>query len=316
MWGDRPQVLHRALSRLALVASLGSLALLSGTGSTLAQELELRTYANAPVGMNFIATGYGRSAGNVLLDPSLPIEDLDANIDILFLGYTRTLAVFGKAAKIKVALPYSRGRWTGKLEGVPGERELAGPGDSHLSFEVNLVGAPALRGAEFKGYRQKTIVGASLRLTVPTGEYDSTKLINLGSNRWTARTELGVSHALGRWVLEFAGNVWLYRDNDNFFGGNTLSQKNFYALKGHAIYNFRPGFWLGLGVGYGGGGQTFIDGVARNTVQRNWRFGGTAVYPLGPRDGLSLTLVSGVARGAGADFDILALAYQHAWGGG
>lgn len=303
------------LSRPAHLAGAALLAVLSASGPSEAQELELRTYANAPVGVNFIATGYGRSAGNVLLDPSLPIEDLDAKVNVLFLRYTRTLSLFGKAAKVKVLLPYSWGRWTGKLEGVPRERELAGPGDAHLSFDLNFLGAPALGRAEFKDYRQKTIVGASLRLTVPTGEYDSTKLINLGSNRWTTRVQLGASHALDRWVLELSGNVWFYRDNDNFLGGSTLSQKNFYALKGHAIYNFRPGFWLGLGVGYGGGAQVFVDGTPRDTVQRNWRFGGTLVYPLGPKDGISLTLVSGVARGAGADFDVLALAYQHAWGG-
>lgn len=289
--------------------------MLHGSGPASAQELELRTYANAPVGMNFIAAGYGRSAGNVLLDPSLPIEDLDADLDVLFLRYTRTLSLFGKASKVKVLLPYSRGRWTGKLEGVPRERELAGPGDALLSLEVNFVGAPALRPAEFRDYRQRTIVGASLRLTVPTGEYDSARLINLGSNRWTARAELGVSRALGSWVVELSGNAWLYRDNDNFFGGNTLSQDNFYALKGHAIHNLRPGFWMGLGLGYGTGGRTFVNDDPRNTAQRNWRFGGTLVYPLGPRDGLSFTFVSGTARGAGADFDVLSLAYQHAWGG-
>jgi hypothetical protein len=301
--------------RSGLLASIGLLALLSGSGSALAQELELRTYANAPVGMNFIAGGYGRSAGNVLLDPSLPVEDLDADLNVVFLRYARTLSFFGKAAKVKALLPYSWGRWTGEVEGVARERELAGPGDAMLTLEVNFSGAPALRPAEFRGYRQKTIVGASVRLTVPSGEYDSEKALNLGSNRWVVRTEVGVSRALGPWVLELAGNVRLYRDNDNFFGGNTLSQDPFHALKGHAIYNFRPGFWAGVGVGYGSGAQTYINDIPRDTEQRNWRIGGTLVYPLGPKDGLSLTLVSGSARGAGADFDVLTLAYQLGWGG-
>ena len=54
-------------------------------GGLSAQELEPRTYAQTPTGVNFIAVGYGLSTGNVLMDPALPIEGLDADLNLLFL---------------------------------------------------------------------------------------------------------------------------------------------------------------------------------------------------------------------------------------
>jgi hypothetical protein len=279
------------------------------------QELEPRTYANTPVNMNFLAVGYGHSSGNVLLDPSLPIEDLDADTNYAFIRYTRSLGLFGNTAKVKALLPYAWGRWEGQVEGAPGERKASGLGDAVLGLDVSLMGAPALTTDKFSKFRQKTIVGASVRVVAPTGDYDNTKIINIGSNRWAFKGELGASRQLGKWTLELAGALLAFTDNTDYVNGLTLSQDPFYVVKTHAIYTFKPGFWLGLGVGYGEGGRTNINGVKRDTYQRNWRFGSVLSYPIDEHHGLNFVYVTGIRNGRGGDFDSFAVAYQYAWGG-
>ncbi len=180
-------------------------AILAGLGShSHAQELEARTYANAPVGLNFVGFAIGVSTGNVLVDRSLPIENADATVMLAGFRYTRTLNVAGKLGKLKLIVPYSDGDWEGLLDGEFRERKVRGTADSRFTFEVNVSGSPALRLEEFAGYRQKTIVGLSLQVVAPTGQYDSSKLINLGSNRWAFRSQVGVSRALGKWIVEAA----------------------------------------------------------------------------------------------------------------
>ena len=279
------------------------------------QELEPRTYANIPVGMNFLAVGYAHAKGNILLDPSLPVEDLNAKIDRAFLRYTRSLSLFNRTAKLKVRLPYAWGQYEGSVEGVSAERNISGIGDAALGLDISFIGAPALSGKAFSQYHQKTIVGASVRVVAPTGNYDNTKVINIGSNRWSFKGELGVSRQLGNWTLELAGAFLAFTDNTDFLDGGTLSQAPLYTVKAHAIYTFKPGLWLGVGGGYGEGGQTTIEGNKRDTYQRNLRFGSVLSYPIAENHGLSFVLVTGVRNGRGGDFDSLGVAYQYAWGG-
>ena len=205
-----------------------------------AQELEARTYSNAPVGLNFIGGAYVFSTGNVLVDPSLPVEGLESDLHLFALRYTRTIGFLGKNAKLKLVLPIAKASFTGFLAGESRSRAIEGFGDARAIFELNFLGAPALEPREFGGYRQATIVGTSLAVILPTGQYDADKLLNLGTNRWGFRPEIGVSRAVGRWTLEATGTVWLYTDNDDFFGGQLLDQDPLYALQGHVIFNKCP----------------------------------------------------------------------------
>ena len=284
-------------------------------GSLQAQELEPRRYAQTPTGVNFIAAGYLFSTGNVLMDPALPIEGLDADLDLVFLRYTRSLALLGRSAKLKVFAPWSAGDWVGSIEGEEDiqRRRASGAGDMRLALEVNFLGAPAIDRKAFAEYDQRWIAGASVQLVLPTGDYD--KLLNLGSNRWTLRPEIGFSRAVDNWTFEGAASVWIFTDNNDFFGGNRLAQRPLHVLKGHAIYTIRPGFWTALGVGWGNGGQTFVNDTARQTLQSNWRFGWTLAYPITPAQGIVFGLGSAVTRRVGGDYDTVSIAYQYSWGG-
>ena len=292
---------------------LAGLLLLLAPGIGEAQEIEPRTYANTPVGMNFLAVAYSYSSGAVFMDPALPIEDLDGRLNIALARYIRTFSLFGASAKVKALLPWSSGHWDGFVEGEFQTRDASGFADARLGLDVLLVGAPALEPANFSSYEQKSVVGLRFDLVMPSGQYDPSKAINLGSNRWAFHSELGWSKAIGKWTLEVAGGFWVYTDNRDFYGGNTLAQDPFFVGKVNFIRSVRPGLWWAVGTGFGQGGQTFVNGLPRDTKQKNWRLTAMVVFPLSPTQGLSLTVASGRTFQAGPDFDVVALAYQFAW---
>lgn len=278
-----------------------------------AQELEPGTYQNAPVGMNVVFAGYGFSTGNVLFDAALPIEGASAKVHVIPLGYLRTLDVFGASAKLDVQVPVTWAHFEGFVDGEFRTRSPRGLADPRVRFAVNLLGSPALDAPDFARYRQRTIVGAAVQLTLPLGQYDEDRAVNLGAHRWAFRPEIGVSHAAGRWILEAAGGAWFFTDNDDYFGGSMLSQRPLSFVKGNAIYSFRRNLWASASYGYAGGGQTRRDGALQNSLQRNTRFGATLALPAGRSGGLRIVFTTGVTTRLGADFDSIAVTYQYSW---
>jgi len=196
--------------RLLILAGLITMLLLSGTGRLVAQELEPLTFSNTPTGINVLGAGVGFSRGNILLDPSLPIEDLDGDLFYGFLRYLRTFGLLGRAAKFSAMVPFTSGEWDGQFENQPANREANGFGDIRLTLDWSLYGAPAMNRTEMQSYQPQTIVGASVRVIAPTGDYDSDELINLGANRWSVRGQIGLSRELEQWTFEGLTGIWFY----------------------------------------------------------------------------------------------------------
>src|SRR4030095_2527735 len=167
-----------------------------------AQDLGPRAYSNSPVGLNFLVAGYGYAKGSVLTDPALPLDNVTNDAHVGVVAFARSLGVFGKSAKFDILVPYGSLFARGLAFGILRERFVTGFGDAAFRFSMNFVGAPALTAAEFKDYRQDLILGASLRIIVPLGQYDDTKLVNFGSNRWSLKPEIGCSKAFGPWTIE------------------------------------------------------------------------------------------------------------------
>lgn len=302
------------MGRFGFAVGLLLTGVLSGPAG--AQEIEFRRYANTPVGTNALAVGYSFASGNVLLDPGIAIDDLDADLHVLMVRYARSFSLLGRNAKLKVVQPYAIADWVGSFEGQPASRSRSGFGDTLLAVEWNFVGAPALSRAEFGSFRQRTVVGAAFTAVLPTGAYDDEELLNLGSNRFAFRGEIGASHAIGPWVIEAEAAVAGFADNHAFLETRTLSQDPLYALKAHLLYTFdRPGLWAGVGVAYGFGGRTAVDGVRKDTRQRNWRFAAVLSIPIGRHHGVNFLLGTGIREESGSDADLIAISYQFTWGG-
>lgn len=284
------------------------------SGSAAAQDLEPRLFSAAPVGMNFGGIGYGISFGNVLLDPALAVEDARGTVHTFTAAYLRTINFFGASGKIDAIVPFSLGKWTGRVAGTDTFTTRTGIGDPRVRLSVTFVGAPALRAEEFVSYRQKTLVGASIQARIPLGQYDPERLINLGSNRWTFKTQVGFSQQVDEWIFDLFAAGWFFTPNDDFFGGNRVTQKPLWALQGHAGYIFRPGLWLVLDAGAGLGGRTTVND-AEGGVQDSWRFGAQLAIPIDRTHSIKLAWVTAVTTSIGADFDSFVVAYQVRWGG-
>jgi hypothetical protein len=279
-----------------------------------AQEFEPRTYSVTPPGLNFVSLGYGFANGAVFLDPSLPVDDVDADVHLVVARYVRTLELFGLPSKVKVVLPWSSGHWEGLIEDEFGVRDATGLGDARLVLEMQFTGADPSEIPVPAADRDETVWGARLQVITPTGDYDSSELINLGANRWGLIPEIGFGHPIGKWSIEGAIGAWIFGDNDDFYNGHRFEQDPLLVAKFHAIRSIRPGFWWAFAAGYGYGGRTTVDGVSRDTIQRNWRLAFVLAYPIRSNQGLMLSIGSGGNFGAGTDFDTISVGYQLSWG--
>src|ERR1044072_8630254 len=162
-----------------------------------AQALEPRSYANTPVGINFLLLGYGHTEGEVRFDESTPAKDARVRIDAGLLAYARSLDVWGLSGKVLAVLPVAEASGSATVKGQGRDRDVFGVADPLLRISINFFGAPALSLDEYATYRQDLIIGASLQVTAPLGQYNSSKLLNVGTNRWSVKPELGVSKAWG-----------------------------------------------------------------------------------------------------------------------
>lgn len=300
----------RAATPFALFLAVGHLS------PALAQDLEPRNYQNAPIRLNFLVAGYGFSEGSVLFDPAVALDNAELEIHGPLVGYARILEIAGQSAKADAAIGRVCLDGSADFQGQRVARSVCGTTDAKLRLAVNFLGAPALPAAEFATYRQDLIAGASFMVSAPVGQYDPSRLVNIGTNRWSARAEIGMSKLLGRWILELAlaGN-W-FEDNDEFFGGNTRSQEEIWSLQGHLVRGFASGIWFALDATHYEGGKTTMNGIPSNDLQSNSRFGATVSVPINRRQSLKFGASSGVATRTGTDFDLYALAWQYRWGGG
>lgn len=295
-----------------IIIALSSFFIL-GSSNMNAQELEPRALTNIPVGMNFAVLGYAYANGNILLDPSLPLEDLEANLHTVVGAYLRSINLFGLSGKVDVVVPYATGDWTGIYTGIDTATSRNGFGDVKVRLSFNFLGAPSLKVSEFGGYKPEKISGFSLQITAPTGQYYSDRLINLGSNRWVFKPQWGFSRNYSKWILESYLSVWLFTKNNDFLDGNKVSQNPFYAAKIHGIRKFNNRSWLALDAGYGIGGITYVNNELRDSRISTFRFGATYAVPIGRLHTIRLSAISAVRLEKGPDFTALTLSYQYRW---
>lgn len=280
-----------------------------------AQDLEPRLLSPIPTGGNFAVASYGHSVGNILLDNTLPIEDLDASINSFILAYARSFKLFNKLGKLDVILPYGLGSYNAIVDGIDTSATRNGFGDPLVRFSMVLAGTGALNQEEFiKHVPDKFNLGASLRLFVPLGQYDPSKLINLGTNRWTFKFTLAGSYTLARkWIFEAHVNPFFFTQNNSFFNGNTLKQKPLLVTQFHISYVFKPGIWLAASFGRSFLGETILNGQEQDNLQNTSRYGLVFACRVSRHSALKLGFTSGITARYGADFTTLLLAYQYLW---
>jgi hypothetical protein len=252
-----------------------------------------------------------RSQGDIAFDPVLEIEDAQFNSTATIFSFLHAFDLLGKSARVDVRLPHVSTRWKGLLKGAPASTGRTGPGDPRLRLSINFLGAPALDAAALREYRAErpinTVAGAALAVTLPVGDYEEDKLLNLGQNRFSVRPQLGGVHTRGPWSYELTGSVFFYTDNNDFVGMKR-AQDPLLAVQTHLIYASPRGWWTSIGAAYDEGGESRIDGVRKDDRRRELLYGLSAGFTHGRHSSLKLAYVgSRTQEDLGADADYLAL---------
>jgi len=289
----------------------GVFALQAVVAPCVAQELSPRAYWPAPEGTRAAVIGYAHSSGDVVTDPSLPVTGVDSSLHQLLLAYFHTTSLFGRTSNIVLELPYVRGTTEGLVEGEPATRRLSSFGDIGITLGINLIGAPAMSVAEFQALRQKPspILGASLKVILPSGAYEADRLINVGGNRWAVKAELGYIHPLtDDWHLEIEAGSWFFGDNDDFLGA-TRQQDPVFASELHLIRRFPRGRWISLQANYFTGGRSTVDGIGNDDLQRNSNLGATLLWPTRRGQALKFGFSIGAVTRSGGDYRTLLVSY-------
>jgi len=307
---------HVNVNRRTLATIVAIAACTLAVGAARAQSIEPRAFSNTPVGMNFLIAGYGYTRGSLEFDTAVPITDANLHTSNTILAYVRALDVLGTSGKFDVIVPYTWLSGSAQYAGAPIERVVDGMADPAFRLSVNLYGAPAMTLEEFRGYQQDLIVGASLQVTAPLGQYDDQRIVNIGAHRWTLKPQVGVSKAVGAWTLEATAAGTFFTDNRDFYGGKLRAQAPLYSIQGHVIYSFPSGIWASLDATYFTGGRTTIDGAQNADLQRNWRTGGTLALPVDVHNSVKLYASRGVSARTGNNFDLVGIAWQYRWGAG
>ena len=278
-----------------------------------AQELEPGAYWPIPARLNIVTVVNSFNWGDLAFDPAAPIDEASARINTTALSFTRAFSLAGRSANAGAVLPIVGGHVEGVYLGQPAEVGRFGQGNPRFRVAVNLYGAPAMTPKEFASYQHHTIVGVSLTVAAPLGQSDPAKLINLGTNRWSFKPEVGFSQAHGPWVVEAMAGVWLFTNNTNFFGGNTREQDPIVAMQFHLTYKFQRTTWLAGDANYFTGGRTTIGGRQNFDLQRNSRLGATFSRALNRQGAIRIAVSRGAYTTIGANFTSIAVGYNYAW---
>jgi Putative MetA-pathway of phenol degradation len=286
-----------------------------------AQDLTPRAYVITPVHSNAVTLTYSFNSGSILFDPTLPITDSRGKLSIAILSYYHGFNLFGRSANITASLPYTVGNFEGNVNGTQQRIYRSGLMDSVFRFAVNIKGGPAMPLQEFLSWRQKTILGVSLKIVAPTGQYDATKLVTPGTNRWAFKPELGLSRRWGNWIFDAYGGVWFFTENSEFFshnelspGSNTLLQSPIGSIEMHLSYDFRRRLWASIDGNYWYGGRRSVNGVESvNSLQANSRIGGTVSVPISKHQSMKFSYGSGAVVRVGGNYQNVSVAWQYAW---
>lgn len=267
---------------------------------------------------NYFGIGYAHTRADIFLDPALKLVDVKMKLDTLAAGYIRTFSLANKPTRIEIKQAYQKGKWTGKLDGNPASATRNGWQDTLVRFAMNFYGPPPMTGKEFSAYRSaletETIIGAALKVRLPTGDYEKDKLINLGKNRFTFRPQLGISHTRGKWITEATGEVAIFTDNNEFFNNSKLEQKPIFIGQAHLIRNFNPGVWLSVSLAYDYGGEKTINGIDQNDRSQNIASKLSFAYPFNRASGIKISyIVTRTKESTGLDSETLAASVSFAW---
>ena len=287
------------------------------------QTLAPRAYVITPTGANAVTLSWSFFDGGLNFNGTVPITGATGVYHIPVVSYYHSFSLFGRSANITGLLPYGVGTFSGSVLGAHQEIYRSGLLDLSLRLSVNLKGGPAMSAQEFANWKQKTLLGVSLIVVAPTGQYNPRHLVNWGIHRWAFKPEIGLSRRWGKWMLDAYGAGWFFTPNDDFFsslpgstGPNRQTQEPIGAVELHLSYDVKPRLWVSADGNYWYGGKTSLNGVeSPTTLQANSRLGATAAIPITKNQSLKFSYSRGTYVTFGGNFQNVSAAWQYSWHG-
>jgi hypothetical protein len=311
---------HLTIERMRVVPKLVLAVILAGCphSALYAQDLAPRAYVITPVHSNAITITWAFYDGGVNFNGTIPVSNATGTYYVSFFTYYHSMSFFGRSANITGSLPYAVGNFQGNVAGQSRSIYRSGLADSGFRFSVNLMGGPAMQAKEMAKWKQKRLLGVSLRVVAPTGQYSSAKLINWGSNRWAFKPELGYSERRGHWLLDGYGGGWFYTTNQAFFAGGAATKPQdespILSLEGHLSYDVKPRLWLSLDGNFWWGGITSLSGIQNlATKQTGSRIGGTVSFPISKHQSVKASYSNGTYISFGGNYQSVSVAWQYSW---
>ena len=278
------------------------------------QDLAPRAYVITPTGSHAVILASSFSSGEALIDPTGPLEDARGTFQIPSVGYFQSFGLLGRSSNLTVLIPYARGNFEARVNGSPAAVYRSGLGDARIRFSVNLHGGPAMNLGEYVRWSEKRLIGASLTVAIPNGQYDPVRLINTGTNRWGFKPEVGFSRKWNRWVADLYTGAWFFTANKRFFPGeNVRAQEPIGAVEAHLGYYLNPKLWASLDGNFWVGNRSTVNGVKKEDRQRNSRIGATVAIPITRRQSVKFSYSQGTYVSFGGDFRTVSAAWQYSW---
>lgn len=292
-----------------------ALLLMLATAPLLAEADNARDWQNVPIDLNMVFGYYNKIDTNTPIDTSLPLDGLSLNADLYLLRYARSFGIDGRNSAIQIIQPYADVEASfDDSRFFSGTKHNGGMGDIQVVFAHNFFGGPALTVEEFSSHQPGTFMTGALWLTAPTGDYDKDRIINIGSNRWVVKPEIGFGHPLGPTWLEINTWVSLFGDNDDYQGNSKLEQRPLYAIEGHYSYTVNPALWVSLDGTWSKGGETQVDGTDQDNEQENTLLGASMGFMLSPQLGGLIAYSDTVSEQTGSpDVNTWTLRMQYVW---
>jgi hypothetical protein len=283
----------------------------------IAQTLAPRAYVITPTSANAITLSWSYFDGGLDLSGTI-IEDASGRYHVSALSYYHSFSLFGRSANVTGLLPYGVGTFQGSVLGTQRQAYRSGLFDIALRFSLNLKGGPAMAAPQFAKWKQKVLLGASLTVVAPTGQYNPRRPINWGINRWAFKPELGYSQRWDNWVLDGYGGVWFYTTNNASFSiprPQPQTQNPIGSFEGHLSYDFgKLHSWASLDGNFWFGGTINLNGIPNPvTRQTSSRIGGTFSFPLRKHQSLKISYSNGTYVRFGGNFQSVSVAWQYSW---
>ena len=180
-----------------------AVAVLHLPGEAWAQFTDAHSYDNTPVGTNQIELSYAYVHANSSIDTSLIIAGAKLNLNQGMINYARYFGLFNRTMWAEAGVPIAG--LSGSVSGTRIQGSINGAGDSSYQIAMLLKGGPALTVEQFEGYKPTTTLGVSFTLTAPSGQYNASKILDLGSDRWLFKPEIALSQPFGpeqKWQVD------------------------------------------------------------------------------------------------------------------